>query len=209
MAELWLSARQLADLVDDLQQIALIFRPAADVVDLATGDANLVDDECVQRAEVAGVEQVAHLGPVPIDGQRPVFEDRVHEVGDPTLVLGAVLVGAVDAALPQDDGVHIEAAGVVPHVLVGRTLAAPVRAVEVQGLRFFTGAVVMVELSVHLIRRCEEKRGVVIVQPDGLEHVERAARIDVEVGVGVEQGGRDRHLPGKVEDRVLVANVLG
>ncbi len=79
----------------------------------------------------------------------------MHEVRDPTLVFGAVLMGAVDAALPEDDRVHVEAARVVPHVLIGRAFAAAVRAVKVDRLAFFTGNVVPVELSIHLISRCK------------------------------------------------------
>ena len=131
----------------------------------------------------------------------------MHEVGHPPLVLGAVLVGAVDAALAEHDRVHAEAARVVAHVLVGRAFAAAVRAVEVDRLGLFTGTVVVVELSIHLIRRCKDERRVVVVRADRLQHVERAARVDVEVRVGVEQRGGHRHLAGKMEDGVLVLHV--
>src|SRR5439155_26201561 len=70
--ELGFLARQLADLIDDLQQVALVLGPTADVIDLAAGDPDLVDDDCVQRAEVACVQQVANLGAVSIDGQSSV-----------------------------------------------------------------------------------------------------------------------------------------
>src|SRR6266850_6508366 len=103
------------------------------------------------------------------------------EMGNPALVLGSVLVSAVDAALPQDDGIHAKAAGIVADVLVGGALAAAIRAVEVDGLAFFTGNVVSVELSIDLVRRCEDKRRVRIVQARGLQDVEGAARVDVEV----------------------------
>ena len=48
-----------------------------------------------------------------------------------------------------------------------------------------------------------------VVRPDGLEHVEGAARVDVEVRAGVDERRRDRDLPGQVEDGVLVLHVLG
>src|SRR5882672_12032426 len=130
------------------------------------------------------------------------------EMRDPALVLGSVLVRAVDAALAQDDGSHSKAAGVVAHVLVGGALAAAVRAVEVDRLALFTGNVVSIELSVHLIRRCENKRRQRIVKARGLEEIESAARVDVEVGGWVDERSGDRDLAREVEDRVLALHVV-
>ena len=80
---------------------------------------------------------------------------------------------------------------------------------EVDRLGLFTGTVVVVELSIHLIRRCKDERRVVVVRADRLQHVERAARIDVEIGARVDQGGGDGYLPRQMEHGVLVPDVLG
>ena len=122
---------------------------------------------------------------------------------DPALVLCAVLVRAVDAALPQHDSVHVEAARVVAHVLVGRALAAPVWAVEVDGLRLFTGDVVFRQLAVHLVRRCEDECRLWAVQARGFEEVERAARIDLEIRDRIHKRCGHGHLACQVHDRVL------
>src|SRR6267378_5399772 len=185
--ELRLAVGQLADLLDDLEQVSLVLRAAADVVDLPARLIYLVDHDRVQGAKVSRVEKVPHLRAVAVDRERTVVEDRMDEMGYPALVLGSVLVGAVDAALPQDDGIHAKAAGVVANVLVGSALAAAVRAVEVDRLAFFTGNVVSVELSIHLIRRCENKRRLRIVQPRGLQEIESAARVDVEIRARVDE----------------------
>ena len=47
-----------------------------------------------------------------------------------------------------------------------------------------------------------------VVEADGLEHVERASRVDVEIGVGIRERGGHRHLAGEVDDRVLVLHRL-
>ena len=174
-------------MLDDLQQIALILRPAPDVVDLAPGLVDLVDREHVEPAEVASVEQVADLSPVSVDGERAVLEDGVDEVRDPSLILCAVLVSAIDAALAQNHSVHVEAAGVVPHVLVGRPLAAAVWTVEVDWLRLFTGLVARLELSIHLVRRGEHHRRLRVVLTGGFEEVQRASSVDLEVRDRVEK----------------------
>ena len=88
---------------------------------------------------------------------------------------------AIDAALSQHDSVHVEAARVVPDVLVRRALAAPIGAVEIDRLALFTGDVVVLELSVDLVRRCEHKRHLGIVLARCLQEVQRAPRVDVEV----------------------------
>src|ERR1700737_3749895 len=108
------------------------------------------------------------------------MEDRMDEVRDPALVFGPVLMRAVDTALPEDDGVHLKAAGVVPDVLVCSPLAAAVRTVEIDWLAFFTGNVVLVELSVHLVGRCENKRNLGVAQARGLEQFEGAGGVAFE-----------------------------
>ena len=130
-------------------------------------------------------------------------------MGDPALVLSPVLVGSVDAALSQDHGVHVEAARVVAHVLVGRALAAAVRAVEVEKLRLLARSVVVVELAVDLVGRGVDDRRVAVVHAHRLEHIEGAARVDVEIGVWIDERSRHRHLRREVKHRVLVRYVPG
>jgi len=194
--------------LDDLQEVPLVLRAAADVVDLSARMLGLVDHGRVERAQVARIEEVAHLQAVAVDRERPVVEDRMYEVRYPSLVFRPVLMRAVDAALAQDDRVHVKAARVVPDVLIGGSFAASVRAVEVDRLALFTGNVVLVELSVHLIRRCENKRRLGVVQAGGLQEIESAARVDVEVSDGIDQRGGHRDLPREVEDRVLVLHLV-
>ena len=132
----------------------------------------------------------------------------MHEVGDPSLVFGAVLMGAVDAALAEHHGVHVEAARVIPNVLVGRALAASVWTVEVERLRLLAGATLVVELSVDLVGRGEDERCLRIVLTRCLEEVEGAAGVDVEIGARIDDRSGHGDLGGEVKDCVLVFDVL-
>ena len=96
-------------------------------------------------------------------------------------------MSAIDAALAQNHSVHVEAARVVPHVLVGRPLAASVWTVEVDWLRLFTGPVARLELSIHLVRRGEHHRRLRVVLTGGFEEVQRASSVDLEVRDRVEK----------------------
>src|ERR1700687_1682618 len=200
---------ELTDLVDDSEQGALVRHSAADVVDLASRLFDLLDHGLVKRGEVSRIQEVSNLRAIAVDGQWAVAEDGMHEVRDPALILGAVLVSAVDTALAEDHCVHVEAARVVPDVLVGGAFAAHVRAVEVERRRFLARTAVVVELSVHLVGRGEDERCFGVVLAGRLEEVQRAASVDLEIGFRVDQGCGHRHLGGEVEDRILVLDLLG
>src|SRR5579859_149487 len=123
---LGLLAGQLPNLIDHLEEVALILRAPADIEDLAAGIVDVLDGEEVDRAQVPRIEQVSHLLAIAKNRQLAVVEDGVDKVGHPSLVLRAVLVGAVNAALAQHNGVHLKAARVVPDVLVGCPFAAAI-----------------------------------------------------------------------------------
>jgi len=80
--------------------------------------------------------------------------------------------------------------------------------VKVDRLALFTSDVVLVELSIHLVRRCENKRRFRIVLPRRLEHVQSAARIDVEIGDRVHERRGHSDLARQMEDCVLAFDVV-
>src|ERR671936_661549 len=53
-------------------------------------------------------------------------------MSEPALVLGAELTRAIDAAHAQHHGAQPEYTRVVPHILIGCSLGAAVRAVEIE-----------------------------------------------------------------------------
>src|SRR5256885_1672612 len=75
---------------------------------------------------------VPDLPAVAVEGYRLAGESAKQKMRDPALILGAALMGAIDAAHAEDECLETEASGVIHHVLVGRTLGAPVRAVEIE-----------------------------------------------------------------------------
>ncbi len=81
---------------------------------------------------ITDVEDVADLPAVAVDGDRLAFERADQEMGDPALVLRSHLPLAVDAAHPEHERRHAEAARVIEHILVGRALRAAVGRVEIE-----------------------------------------------------------------------------
>ena len=133
----------------------------------------------------------------------------MHEMRHPALVLGSVLMRAVDAALPKHHGVHVKTPRVVAHVLVGGPFAAAVRAVEVERLGLLARSALVVELAIDLVRGCEHEGRIGIGLADRFEDVQRAPCVDVEVRIWVGQRGRDGNLRGEMQDRILIADMFG
>jgi hypothetical protein len=117
-----LSTEDLFDPADQLQQAHRVRRPAAEIERAAGDVADPPEGVHVGVDGVVDEQDVAHLPAVAVDGDRFARQGADQEVGDPSLVLGAHLMRAVDAAHPQHAGGHTEAARIVEHVLVGRAL---------------------------------------------------------------------------------------
>ena len=142
-------------------------------------------------------------------------------------------MGAVDATHAEGDGGNSEGAGVVQDVLIGGALGAAIGGVERKGAGLIeplaqgggdglVAAVVdlerdVLEVPVDLVRGGENEPVAARRAADGLEEVEGAAGVDVEIGAGVGDARRDRDLGGEVEngaraakagfDRVWIADV--
>ena len=158
----------------------------------------------------------ADLPPVAVDGDGAMMQGGLGEVGEPALIGVAALVRAVDAAHAEDDVGQAEGPGVVEDVLVGRALAAAVGAVEVErrladavadGRVLGRGVAVAVDaeaqarqVAVHLVGGGVQQRRGVGLAALGLEDVERAERVDLEVVPGVDERGGDGDLGGEVVD---------
>jgi hypothetical protein len=145
------------------------------------------------------------------------FEGADQEMGDPALVLGAELARAVDAAHAQHRGRQAEGPGVVEHVLVGRALGAAVGGGEVEsgGLVDAVAAQGRVlgrvaaggeagrhagEAAVDLVGAGEDERRAGRLGAQGLENVEGAAGVHLEVLGGVGEAVGHRDLTCEVED---------
>src|SRR5262245_36545374 len=132
MADAGPASRHLHDALDDGQYAHGIRRAAPEVEGLARarGHAAARGQECFD--EVPDVQEVTHLMPVAVDGDRLVPQGTQNQVGHPPLVFGTELPGAIDARHAEHDRRQPVAACVVEYVLVGATLAAAVRTMEVE-----------------------------------------------------------------------------
>ena len=110
-------------------------RSAAHVVGTPGHGGALLGRGEIQGDEVVDPQEVAHLEPVPVEGDRQAEDRGEREPRDPSLVLLAELAGPVDARLPHRHGRQAEAAVVVDDVLVGRALRAAVGRFEGERLR--------------------------------------------------------------------------
>ena len=86
--------------------------------------------------QVLNIEHVAHLPAIAVNRDRPAFERGIEKMRNPALVLAAELARSGNARHPEDHRAQPVNARVITHVLVGRTLGATVRRMEVQRLRF-------------------------------------------------------------------------
>src|SRR5207302_605341 len=119
-------AMERPDTTDELDQArcicgaaAQVERPAGQALDCSLGKLEGGD-------EIVDVEDVAHLAPVAVDGDRVASERAKQEMRHPSLVLGAELARPVDAAHAEYHGAKAVAARVVKDVLVGGALGAAV-----------------------------------------------------------------------------------
>jgi hypothetical protein len=115
---------------DKAAQADRIARPAAEIERLAREVADTVEDGTVGAHRVIHMQDVAHLVPIAIDGDRLALQRTDEEMGNPALVFGSELPLAVDAAHAQHRRRHLIAAGIIEHILVGRALRAAVRRVK-------------------------------------------------------------------------------
>src|SRR3954451_4387251 len=211
------AAMERADQVDQLEERDGVARAAPHVERLAGDRADVLLGEQEGLHQVLHVQDVAHLHAVAVEGERPAVQGADKEVGDPPLVLGAELVGPVDAAHAEDRRAQAVTARVVEHVLVRRPLRAAVGAVEVEpavlgeaaGAQDLVARLValpaagqgeVLHAAVDLVGRGEEEGGGVLPRAHGVQHVEGAAHVDVEVVPGIDQAGGHRHLGREVED---------
>jgi hypothetical protein len=207
------------DGVDELEQAhgaggatADVERPTAKPVDAAHGQLHGVE-------QVVDEQDVANLAAVAVHGDGLTGHGPHEEVGDPTLVLVALLVRAVDAAHAEHQGGQAEAPGVVEHVLVGASLGASVRAAELQGTSLADPVVPpgpvprfvaltpfvdldVVETAVHLVGRGEQQRGPLVEPAKLLEEGDGAGQVHIEIVERLGHARRDRHLGGEVKDPV-------
>src|SRR5690606_14727777 len=79
-------------------------------------------------------QNVAYLAAVTVKRKRLALHGANQKVGDPALVLGSKLMGAVDAAHAEHGGGNSISAGVIQYILFGSAFGATVRTVEIQSL---------------------------------------------------------------------------
>src|SRR5690242_7830284 len=119
-------AVQCRDTVDQLEEAQRVFRSAADVEGLAgdIGQTLLGGQERVD--EIIDEQSIAYLLAIAVKRDRLPVGGADHEMREPALVLGAVLMRPVDAAHAEDGGRKSIAARVIEDVLVGRPLRAAI-----------------------------------------------------------------------------------
>ena len=173
----------------------------------------MFDGGLVGTREVVDVQHVARLLAVAVEGDRLAEHGGDGEPGDPALVLDAELAGAVDAGLPEADGVQAVYPAVVDDVLIGDALGAAVGRVEVELLvlahalgevAVLVAAVTLgdgdvLQLAVDLVGGGIDDKGLGAVPAHGFEDVEGAEGVDLEVFARVVDGGRHGDLPSQVQ----------
>jgi hypothetical protein len=120
------------ELLEQLQQAARVVGTAAKIVGPSANHIDPIARQQVGVERVVDEQQIAHLPAVAVDGDRPARERTDQEMGDPALVLGAELAGAVEAAHAEHDGGQTVHACVVEHVLVGGALGAAIGAEQLE-----------------------------------------------------------------------------
>ncbi len=111
---------------DQLEQGERVLRASTNVVCLAAGAVDPLDSGIVRRDQIIDVQDVADLLSVAINGHRPTLDRSNGEPGEPTLILYAILVRAVDARLPENHRLEIVNAGVVNRILIPGSLRTAV-----------------------------------------------------------------------------------
>src|SRR5690348_641478 len=127
---------KVADGVEQLEEAHGIGRAAADVEGTPADRRHVLLCEKERIDEVVDEKRVADLLAVTIQHDRPALDGANEEMCNPALVFRSVLVRAVDAAHPKDDGLHAERPRVVGDVLVGGALRASIGAVEIETAAF-------------------------------------------------------------------------
>jgi len=215
---LWTTATHSADEIDEFQQAHRILRPAAQVECAA---ADRVDvGECSEpgRDCVIDVQGVADLQAVAKNRDRAAPDGLQHEVGNPTLIFRSELAGSVDAAHPQRGGAQAIDACIVADIVVGGSLGAAVRTIEVEGGGFgdaATNSSVSDDVALAVPNKgAGRKQPAVdlvgggkhygrprIVVSQGLQHVQSAARVDLEIVNRPVEACRHRDLSRKMQNR--------
>src|SRR5690606_22256566 len=211
------------DELEHLEQTGSARRPASDVEGSAHCSSRPLrgDAECVD--EILHEEEVTNLPSIAVDDDGISRHCAYEEMGHPPLILGPELTWAVDAAHPEDDGRHIIGAGIVEHVLIGGTLGAAVRAVEIQNLRFVhtepanrwierfvsistpnEGEVL--QRSVYLVCRSEDDERRIGAGSGSLEYGQCAACVHIEIADRIAEAGGNGHLRGEVKDGFRAAH---
>src|SRR5258706_9465651 len=121
------------DEIDEFEQAHRILRPAAQVEGSAWDRVDVGECSEPGRDCVIDVQGGADLQAVTKNPDRAAPDRLEHEVGNPTLIFGPELAGAVDAAHPQHGGAQAIHARIVADIVVGGPPGASIRTIEVEG----------------------------------------------------------------------------
>src|SRR3954447_6139673 len=100
--EIKTGAGELRDHADQFEQAHRIGRTASEIEDPPAQLLAAIEhgNPCVRC--ITDMERIANLAPVSENRQRLATKCRKHEMGDPALILGSILAGAVNAAHAKD-----------------------------------------------------------------------------------------------------------
>src|SRR6185312_228783 len=120
---------------DQLEEAERVLRAPADVESVASQRPYPATHRQQGIHEVLRIQHVAHLAAISEQDQRRTGSSPDEEVSHPSLILIAELMRAIDAAHTEHHRRYSEGARVVEHILIGGSLGASIRAVEIQRLR--------------------------------------------------------------------------
>ena len=233
---LGLAGESLGDLEGLEDGTAVIFA-STEVVDLS--DAGCLDEGCHEAGDIEGVDVVSDL--FPLVAEDAVFlplEVALHEVAEESMELDSGVVRPGEAASTQAASGHVEVTSVFLDDDIGGDLGGSEEGVlalidgEVLGDAVLIGWICIIPagleflesdgigaVSVDLIRRHVDEGGLGAGSAGGLEHVEGADGIGIEVVEGdrsstvvaglsgsMDDGVR-LHLSNQIEDALAVADI--